>query len=211
MAVGLDQLAAELRVDTTGAENAAMVARLLMVGEAMAKQAAPSAPSAIIDEAVVRIAGWLKDSPASGFYESQRGKRSYRLARGMVTNAVRSSGAGGLLLPWRVHAAQRVDQAQEDVIVDTITVLSATQTEGPVFRVEGDCTSFVAFVEFPSGAGLVRFQARAQGGEWLDVAFGHFAGPGSRRIEDVSSAADYRAISREAGPTVRVTGRVRLS
>ena len=66
--------------------------RLLSVGTALVERAAPAAPAAIQNEATVRVAAYLFDQPPSA--------RSNGTA-----NALRNSGAAGLLLPFRVHRA----------------------------------------------------------------------------------------------------------
>ena len=99
MALTAEELRAAIGGDATTA------ARLLGVAVALVENYAPEAPEAITDEAVIRVAGWLKGSPASGMYESQRGQRGFRLVRIMNPSALRSSGAAALLLPWREHHA----------------------------------------------------------------------------------------------------------
>ena len=99
------QLATAIRVGDS-ADETATVTRLLAVAGAMVAKHAPNAPDAIQDEAVVRIAGYLFDAPASpgGTNHSAIG---------------RNSGAWGLLLPYRVHragtTAEAVDAAQDAV------------------------------------------------------------------------------------------------
>ena len=73
-------------------EEDQILTRLLAVGTALVDRAAPAAPDAIANEATVRVAAYLFDQPPS--------------ARGNGTaNALRNSGAAGLLLPFRVHRA----------------------------------------------------------------------------------------------------------
>ena len=93
MAVSLTvaQLANALRVgDTT--EETELVARLLSASTELVQRYAPDAPDAVLDEAVVRLSGYLFDMP-----NAPGGAR--------YTNALRNSGAAGLLSLWRVIGA----------------------------------------------------------------------------------------------------------
>ena len=73
-------------------EEDQILTRLLSVGTSLVERAAPDAPEAIQNEATVRVAAYLFDQPPA--------------ARNNGTaNAVRNSGAAGLLLPWRTHRA----------------------------------------------------------------------------------------------------------
>ena len=89
-----DQLAGALRLgDST--EELAEVTRLLAYStEAVTKQA----PEATANEAVVRLAAYLFDQPNAG-----RGV--------MYADALRNSGAGSILLPYRVHRAGSTAEA----------------------------------------------------------------------------------------------------
>lgn len=66
--------------------------RLLGVCTETAELLAPEAPDAILDEAVIRMAGYLYDQP-----EAHRG--------GGYASAWNNSGAAGLVAPWRVRRA----------------------------------------------------------------------------------------------------------
>ena len=83
------QLTNALRVGDTP-EETEIVTRLLAVGTELVGQYAPDAPDAILDEAVVRTAGYLFDQPTVS-------NRS--------PNALRNSGAAALLAPYRVQRA----------------------------------------------------------------------------------------------------------
>ena len=93
MAVTLSvvQLAAAIRVgDST--EETAEVTRIRSYAAEAVTSRAPTAPDAVHDEAVVRLAGYLFDMPQA--------------ARGQAyANAMRNSGAGRMLLPYAVHGA----------------------------------------------------------------------------------------------------------
>ena len=67
-----------------------ILTRLLEATAALVERTAPNAPTAVQNEAVVRCSGWLFDVPDTG-------------AGTRYGSAMRSSGAMGLLAPWRVH------------------------------------------------------------------------------------------------------------
>ena len=84
-------LLSALRLGQTPEETAQGV-RLLAYATAAIEQHALSAPTAISNEAAIRLAGYLFDQPFAG--------------RGPVySNALRNSGAAAMLLPYRVHRA----------------------------------------------------------------------------------------------------------
>ena len=85
------QLANALRVGDT-AEETELVTRLLAASTAAVERYAPDAPNAIADEAAIRLAGYLFDMP-----HAPGGAR--------YANALRNSGAAGLLSLWRVIGA----------------------------------------------------------------------------------------------------------
>lgn len=83
----------DARVQALGAAAAALVERY-----------APGAPQAIKDEATIRTAGWLREAPSSGARREDTGDISTAWSPNM-TGALRSSGAMGLLTPWKVRRA----------------------------------------------------------------------------------------------------------
>ena len=88
MALTLDQLAAEMRLDTPVVEpTAAILTRLMGVGEAVVDLHASEAPPAVRDEAVIRLVAYLYDQP-----ESPAGTR--------YASAYRNSGCAALVGPW---------------------------------------------------------------------------------------------------------------
>ena len=98
MAVDADRLAAVLGVDATRA------AELLAAATPFIDRYAPRAPTAVKDEALLRVAGWMAQAPAGG----QRSKEAGPLRADYspsATGAMRASGAKGLLSPWRVRRA----------------------------------------------------------------------------------------------------------
>ena len=126
------ELRAALRLsDST--EETAEATRLLAYASEAVTQHVENAPDVVHNEAVRRIAGYLYDMPEAGKGES-------------YANALRNSGAGRILLPYRVHRAgyaDAVESAQQavgsadnpvtgiDVTGDTLTVIyldGATET-----------------------------------------------------------------------------------
>ena len=84
------------RVDAIGSVAGALVERY-----------ANAAPQAVKNEAVIRCAGWLADSPSSGIRDESAGQLSASYSASM-TGALRHSGAMGLLSPWRVRRAGKI-------------------------------------------------------------------------------------------------------
>ncbi len=70
----------------------AEAARLFTYATEAVTKHAPSAPDVVQNEAVIRLAGYLFDMPNAG-------------RRDGYVNAMRSSGAGRILLPYVVHRA----------------------------------------------------------------------------------------------------------
>ena len=89
------ELRAALRLNDSTEETAEVTRLLAYSTEAVTLQA-PDASDSAHNEAVRRLAGYLFDQPEAG--------------RGMVyANAMRSSGAARMLLPYRVHRAGYAD------------------------------------------------------------------------------------------------------
>ena len=84
--------------------NPALATRLRPVAVAMVERYAPGAPAAIQDEATIRAAGWLADTPAASLQSEQYGDVSVTWATGQLS-ALRHSGAMALLSPWKVRRA----------------------------------------------------------------------------------------------------------
>ena len=111
MAVTLTQgeLSAAIRLGDSAEEIAEATRLLAYVTEAITRHLADAydtAPEAIVNEAAIRLAGYLFDQPNAG--------------RGLsFANAGRNSGAWAILLPYRVHRAgstgEAVAAAQEAV------------------------------------------------------------------------------------------------
>ena len=106
MAITLDAagLVAALRLGDS-AEELAEVTRLLAYASEAVTKHVPTAPDAVHNEAIRRLAGYLYDQP-----EAARGDA--------YANALRNSGAARMMLPYRVHRAgyaDAVDAAQAAV------------------------------------------------------------------------------------------------
>ena len=84
--------------------NQALADRLRPVAVALVERYAPAAPEAIQNEAAVRCAGWLADTPAASLQAEQFGDVSVTWAPGQLS-ALRHSGAMALLSPWKVRRA----------------------------------------------------------------------------------------------------------
>ena len=86
------------------AVNQALADRLLPVAVALVERYAPDAPEAIQNEAAVRCAGWLADTPAPSLQSEQYGDVSVTWAPGQLS-ALRHSGGMALLSPWKQRRA----------------------------------------------------------------------------------------------------------
>ena len=84
--------------------DAALIWRLGAAASALVEEHAPLAPQAIRNEAVVRCAGWLLESPSSGIRSQAEGDIRTSFSPTM-TGALRASGAMSLLSAWRVRRA----------------------------------------------------------------------------------------------------------
>lgn len=96
--ISVADLATAIGVDST------VATRLLPVATALVERSAPDAPGAVQDEAVIRCAGWLAEQPAASRLSGQTGDISASYTVGSLS-ALRHSGAGALLSPWKVRRA----------------------------------------------------------------------------------------------------------
>lgn len=76
--------------------------RQVETGAALVERYAPRAPLAIKDEAIVRVAGYLQESPPSNVRMEKTGEITTSYHRDMGS-ALRHSGAMALLSPWKVR------------------------------------------------------------------------------------------------------------
>ena len=98
-------LVAALRLGDS-AEELAEVARLLAYCTEVVTQHVKTAPDAVHDESVRRLAGYLYDQP-----EAARGDA--------YSNGLRNSGASRMLLPYRLHSGGLDDIAEAQAAVGT--------------------------------------------------------------------------------------------
>ena len=82
--------------------NQAMADRLHPVAVALVEKYAPTAPTAVQDEAVVRCAGWLSEQPHASIQSESTGdiRTSYSTTN---LSALRASGGMALLSPWKMR------------------------------------------------------------------------------------------------------------
>ena len=80
--------------------QASVISRLLASATTIVERYAPNAPTAIQNEAVVRVAGYLYDAPPG--------------ASARTASAMRDSGAMALLSPWRIIRAVAVESDDSD-------------------------------------------------------------------------------------------------
>ena len=82
------------------------VEALLETANALVERFASAAPTAIKNEAIVRVAGWMKNEPSTSLVALDAGSVSLAW-RPAGRNALRLSGAQSLLAPWRRPRALR--------------------------------------------------------------------------------------------------------
>ena len=87
------------------AVNDALAARLHAVAVALVERYAPDAPPAVQNEAAIRCAGWLAESPAGAIRSEVTGDVRTTFDGARSLGALRHSGAMGLLSPWKVRRA----------------------------------------------------------------------------------------------------------
>ena len=95
----------EADLEAALAINGALAARLRPVAVALVERYAPDAPPAVQDEAAIRCAGWLAESPAGAIRSETTGdvRTVFDVAR--ASSALRHSGAMSLLSPWKLRRA----------------------------------------------------------------------------------------------------------
>ncbi len=95
------ELLAALRLGDS-AEETAEVTRLLAYSTEAVTKHAPEASDTAMNEAVRRLSGYLFDMP-----EAARGDA--------YANALRNSGAAGMLLPYRIHRLGLTDAVVREI------------------------------------------------------------------------------------------------
>ena len=83
--------------------NDALAARLLAVAVELVERFAPDAPVAVQNEAAIRCAGWLLETPAGGIRSERTGDVSTGFDMNRSQAALRHSGGMALLSPWKVR------------------------------------------------------------------------------------------------------------
>ena len=116
------------------------VERLLGFATAVVTEHAPGAPDVIANEAAIRMVGWMFDAPNAA-------------GQSTFANALVSSGAGSILLPYRTHRAGPIQTALQstgsgDGAV-VVTDVSVSSTKLVVRRSDGTAVVFT----LPSGGG----------------------------------------------------------
>ena len=97
--LSVDELAEALAI------NGTLAARLHPVAGALVERYAPDAPDAILDEAVIRCAGWLLETPAGAVRSETTGDVRTTFDGGRSLGALRHSGAMGLLTAFKIRRA----------------------------------------------------------------------------------------------------------
>ena len=96
----LSSLRAELRLAGFGHENEIAMRLITYSTAAIEKHLGAvgyaACPDAICNEAAIRLSAYAYDQPTAG-------------VAGRYANAMRNSGAGRILLPWRTHTAGLYD------------------------------------------------------------------------------------------------------
>ena len=99
------ELAAALRLLGSD-EEIAQVTRLLTYATERVEKHAPAAPDVVMNEACIRLAAYLFDQP-------------YAPAGARYANALRNSGAGNILLPYRIHRAGSTGETEVEATSPT--------------------------------------------------------------------------------------------
>ena len=86
--------------------STAQVEALLEASSALVERFAGSAPTAVKNEAIFRVAGWMEKEPSTSLVSVDAGPVSLAW-RPAGRNALRLSGAQSLLAPWRRPRALR--------------------------------------------------------------------------------------------------------
>ena len=106
--IGMDSVGMDS--PSSGAADPALIERLdalMGLASALVEREAPGSPQAIKNEAVVRTAGYVRQSDFGGIRTETIGPRSVEY----ITNhapAFRNCGAKGLLSPWKARRARSI-------------------------------------------------------------------------------------------------------
>ena len=136
----LAQLTAALRLGDSAAETAEAT-RLLAYVYAAVPREAPDAPAVISNEAAIRLGAYLYDQPTTSQGDQ-------------VANALRFSGAKGILLPYRVHRAGNVSVVSDD---DDSGGTPAPVTFDPSVAARTGAETFLASTRYNHATGRIAF------------------------------------------------------
>ena len=145
--VTVAELAAAMRLGATSEETAEATRLLAYATEAISRHlggAYEDVPAAVVNEAAIRLAGYIYDQPTTA------GGPSY-------ANALRNSGAAAMLLPYRIHragsTADALAAAQEAVgtAANPVTNISVSVTDGTITITFADGTTRTEAL--PAGTG----------------------------------------------------------
>lgn len=102
--------ASEIRQEFVGLESSGLdlddaeTLRLIEAASALVKKHAPLAPESVKNEAIVRVAGYLQESPPAPIRHERIGEVATGYHRDSAS-ALRHSGAMAILSPWKVRRA----------------------------------------------------------------------------------------------------------
>ena len=112
LAVDVDENADDADGNARGDDGNATALRLGQVSSALVGRydncwdtGSRRTPDAVLDEAVLRVAAWLNDSPAANVQTLSVGRAVSFKFDSTARNALRNSGAMDLLSGWRQHGA----------------------------------------------------------------------------------------------------------
>ena len=155
-----------------GADNSTAT-RLLPVVSSLVEKAAPGAPDAVANEAAIRVAGYIADSPGG---VQLRSTDDVGLAIPRGPSSMRASGALALLSPWRIHGAGICDPAG---VPEAPPSLSMYEGEVRVFQVaasaqllDGQTVDSIDAVTLDPTGPTVANMAVAADGETMQFSIG---------------------------------------
>ena len=81
--------------------TSAQATRIGPVATALVERYSPDAPDAVKDEGAIRVAAWLRSTPAAAVRRDAAGELAVSYDPARTASAMRGSGATSLLAPWR--------------------------------------------------------------------------------------------------------------
>ena len=193
------EVAAQIRVGDTE-EELALVTRRYAYAMVEVERIAPTAPDAVHDLAIVQLVGYLFDQPGAG-------------VRDNYANAVRSSGTGRMLLPWRIvdlGYADAVDAAQAAVGTpgNPVTGLAVVGGQLVVTFADGSTSA----LDLPAGTnGGIAWPGLGNGGDsenggGAPAAFESRLAGETQLMDTIATLVTVAASNLTAGKKYRVTG-----